>query len=132
MRGGKQSQHKMKNNEKGLQMRAQLHDFAKWWMELARNLIVASVLLALARRSQDWLVTLFAYATILVFVAHYLTYVLDAITQTELPRSWRPYVGKWVLGSAFMVMVVIVLVYAVVEIFSGLFDVLVPLHIPAR
>ena len=132
MRGGKQSQHKMKNNEKGLQMRAQLHDFAKWWMELARNLIVASVLLALARRSQDWLVTLFAYATILIFVGHYLTYVLDAITQTELPHSWRPYVGKWVLGSAFMVIVVIVLVYAVVEIFSGLFDVLVSLHIPAR
>jgi hypothetical protein len=101
-------------------------------MELARNLIVASVLLALARRSQDWLVTLFAYATILIFVEHYLTYVLDAITQTELPRSWRAYVGKWVLGSAFIVIVVIVLVYAVVEIFSGLFDVLVPLHIPAR
>jgi hypothetical protein len=121
-----------KKYEKGLQMRAQLHDFAKWWMELARNLIVASVLLALARRSQDWLVTLFAYATILIFVGHYLTYVLDAITQTELPHSWRPYVGKWVLGSAFMVIVVIVLVYAVVEIFSGLFDVLVPLHIPAR
>ena len=61
-----------------------------------------------------------------------MTYVLDAITQTELPHSWRPYVGKWVLGSAFMVIVVIVLVYAVVEIFSGLFDVLVSLHIPAR
>jgi hypothetical protein len=71
-------------------------------MELARNLIVASVLLALARRSQDWLVTLFAYATILIFVGHYLTYVLDAIMQMELPRSWRPYIGKWVLGSAFM------------------------------
>jgi hypothetical protein len=28
--------------------------------------------------------------------------------------------------------VVIALVYAVVEIFSGLFDVIVPLHIPAR
>jgi hypothetical protein len=41
-------------------MRAKLHEFAKGWMELARNLIVASVLLALARRSQDWLVTLFA------------------------------------------------------------------------
>ena len=113
-------------------MRAKLHDFAKWWMELARNLIVASVLLALARRSQDWLVTIFAYATILIFVAHYLTYVLDAITQTELPPSWRPYVAKWVLGSAFMVIVVIALVYAVVEIFSGLFEVLVPLHIPVR
>jgi len=113
-------------------MRAQLHEFAKWWMELARNLIVTSVLLALARRSQDWLVTLFAYATILIFVGHYLTYVLDAITQTELPRSWRPYVGKWMLGSAFMAIVVIALVYAVIEIFSGLFDVLVPLHIPAR
>jgi hypothetical protein len=113
-------------------MRAQLHDFAKWWMELARNLIVTSVLLALARRSQDWLVTLFAYATILIFVGHYLTYVLDAIMQTKLPHSWRPYVGKWVLGTAFMAIVVIALVYAVIEIFSGLFDVLVPLHIPAR
>ena len=112
-------------------MREQLHDFAKWWMELARNLIVASVLLALARRSQDWLVTLFAYATILIFVGHYLTYVLDAILKFDLPFSWRPYVGKWVLGSAFMAIVVITLVYAVVEIFSGLFDVLVPLHIPA-
>ena len=88
-------------------MRAKLHEFAKGWMELARNLIVASVLLALARRSQDWLVTLFAYATILIFVGHYLTYVLDAIMQTELPRSWHPYVGKWVLGSAFMAVVVI-------------------------
>ncbi len=113
-------------------MRAKLHDFAKWWMELARNLIVASVLLALARRSQDWLVSLFAYATTLIFVAHYLTYVLDVIVQTELPPSWRRYVGKWVLGSAFMVIAVIALVYAVVEIFSGLFEVLVPLHIPAR
>ena len=62
----------------------------------------------------------------------YLTYVLDAIMQMELPRSWRPYIGKWVLGSAFMAIVVIALVYAVVEIFSGLFDVIVPLHIPAR
>jgi hypothetical protein len=113
-------------------MREQLHDFAKWWMELARNLIVASVLLALARRSQDWLVTLFAYATILIFVGHYLTYILDAILKFDLPSSWRPYVGKWVLGSAFMAIVVITLVYVVVEIFSGLFDVLVPLHIPAR
>jgi hypothetical protein len=113
-------------------MRAKLHDFAKAWMELASNLIVASVLLALARRSQDGLVTLFAYATILIFVGHYLTYVLDAIMQMELSPSWRRYVGKWVLGSAFMVIVVIALVYAVVEIFSGLFDVLVPLHIPAR
>ena len=50
----------------------------------------------------------------------------------DLPSSWRPYVGKWVLGSAFMAIVVITLVYVVVEIFSGLFDVLVPLHIPAR
>jgi hypothetical protein len=113
-------------------MRAKLHEFAKGWMELARNLIVASVLLALARRSQDWLVTLFAYATILIFVGHYLIYVLDVIMQMEPPRSWRPYIGKWVLGSAFMVIVVIALVYAVVEIFSGLFDVIVPLHIPAR
>ena len=113
-------------------MREQLHHFANWWMELARNLIVASVLLALARRSQDWLVTLFAYATILIFVGQYLTYVLDAILKFDLPPSWRPYVGKWVLGSAFMAIVVIALVYAVVEIFSGLFDVLVPLHIPAR
>jgi hypothetical protein len=37
-----------------------------------------------------------------------------------------------VLGSAFMALVVIALVYAVVELFFGLFDVLVPLHIPAR
>jgi hypothetical protein len=119
-------------DDKGIAMRAKLHEFAKGWMELARNLIVASVLLALARRSQNWLVTLFAYATMLIFVGHYLTYVLDAIVQMELPRSWRPYLGKWVLGSAFMVIVVIALVYTVVEIFSGLFDVIVPLHIPAR
>jgi hypothetical protein len=31
-----------------------------------------------------------------------------------------------------MAIVVIALVYAVVEILSGLFDVIVPLHIPAR
>jgi hypothetical protein len=52
-----------------------------------------------------------------------------AIVQMQLPRSWRPYVGKWVPGSAFLA---IALLYDVVEIFSGLFDVIVPLHIPAR
>ena len=39
---------------------------------------------------------------------------------------------RWLVRRGVRRIFAIVLVYAVVEIFAGLFDVLVPLHIPAR
>jgi hypothetical protein len=46
----------------------------KWWLDLMRNVVVVSVLLYLARKSDGWPLTIVAYASFGALVLYCLTY----------------------------------------------------------
>jgi hypothetical protein len=72
--------------EKAAGLKMKTREFGRWWMELARNLIVVSALLAFADKTHDWAVLMFASVTVFVFFFYYLTYFL--IDLRPIKPSW--------------------------------------------
>jgi hypothetical protein len=51
-----------------------LRAFSKWWLDLMRNVVVVSVLLYLARKSDGWPLTIVAYLSFGSLILYCLTY----------------------------------------------------------
>jgi len=48
--------------------------FAKWWLDLVRNIVVVAVLLYVSRKANSWPITIIAYASFGALVGYCLTY----------------------------------------------------------
>jgi hypothetical protein len=64
--------------------------FTKWWLDLMRNLVVVAVLLYLARKSDNSLLTIVAYASFAAVVLYCLTF-----TTWWFFDPLHKYEGRW-------------------------------------
>jgi hypothetical protein len=107
-------------SDKTEETRLKIQAFGKWWLELAQNLVVVTVLLALAERSGSGLLRAFAGLTALICAVYYLTYLLS---QLGPMATWQRLVR-----SVVYVAIAIAVIYAFQYAFATLVNTIVPLQ----
>jgi hypothetical protein len=107
-------------SDKAEEIRLKVQAFGKWWLELAQNLVVLTVLLALAERSQSNLLRAFAGLTALICALYYLTYLLF---QLGPMATWQRLVR-----SVVYVLMAIAVIYAFQYAFGTLVNTIEPLE----
>jgi hypothetical protein len=107
-------------SDKAEEIRLKVQTFGKWWLELAQNLVVVTVLLALAERSQSNLLRAFAGLTALICAVYYLTYLLFQLGPTA---TWQRLVR-----SVVYVLMAIAVIYAFQYAFATLVNTIEPLE----
>src|SRR5687768_17045967 len=112
-------------NERGKLYGDRIRDFAKWWFDLLKNILVVATLWVLGRKTENPYLVSLALLSYLVLLVHCVSYAhswrLNAVWGIRNPRG-RELVRSLLASAIFFVLLMVVQVglsTAVDEIVSG-------------